>query len=631
MGGHAAGEVASATAARWVHEQMLREQSLLAECRANPTAALRQRVLEALEAAVCAASAEVFRMAQAERARRGMGTTLSALLLLGHRGFMAHVGDSRVYLYRHSQIHQLSEDHSLVNELLKRGQLSSREIAELPVKNAVTRAVGVHEEVEVDTADFDVLEGDRFLLCSDGLHGYLEPESLQRFFDHPHLNQIPEMCVAFANRSGGKDNVSVVLVEVGEQDEQGRADLLRLGMSTLRKAELFRYLPYSDLARVMSVAAHAQYAAGESVFDEGSEAALHLVLAGSVKVQRGQQRLGRYSAGMCFGLHAVLGAAPKHLQYVAERASSCLTLTRRDFLELLRHDHRLAARLLWNMAQILAHDSRDLAGFGEHRSSAELLALWDVAADSGEITAPGKAIGRPSSVATAAFSGAGELVPASPAAGRIRAPASSVLESSPAMRVPSRGSAESPDAEELAFRRPVSHAVTPLLPGGGAGDERSRSRTGAALLGQGSYRGGSFEGSEAAGAGRGGVRRGTGLAGDDEETLPPQEMLARRTAQSKASDLSVSSRSSEGLAAVPRSGSGVEHLRVGVSVSEGQVAVAEASLADLDEDDDVTQIDGLDAGMARGLLASRRHSEAERADTVQDTLPGLRERGPQQS
>src|SRR5690606_7502619 len=112
------------------------------------------------------------------------GTTLSALLVLGTRGFIAHVGDSRIYLSRAGGIQQITEDHTVLNELLKRGRLSPEQIERIGHKNAITRAVGVYERVDVDTLMLELLPGDTFLLASDGLTGYLEsPEELGQFLE----------------------------------------------------------------------------------------------------------------------------------------------------------------------------------------------------------------------------------------------------------------------------------------------------------------------------------------------------------------------------------------------------------------------------------------------------------------
>jgi PPM family protein phosphatase len=108
-----------------------------------------------------------------------MGTTLSALLIVGSQGFIAHVGDSRIYLMRGGRVQQVTEDHTVYNELIKRGKLTREQIEKVAQKNAITRAVGVYERVEVDTLVIEVLPGDTFVLASDGLTGYLEtPDEL---------------------------------------------------------------------------------------------------------------------------------------------------------------------------------------------------------------------------------------------------------------------------------------------------------------------------------------------------------------------------------------------------------------------------------------------------------------------
>src|SRR6185436_1500170 len=123
-----------------------------------------------MEFAVQRACAKVHEEAQADVHKRGMGTTMSALLVSGQQGFIAHVGDSRIYLLRAGKVQQITEDHTVYNELIKRGKLTRDQIEKVAQKNAITRAVGVYERVEVDTLVIELLPGDTFVLASDGLH-----------------------------------------------------------------------------------------------------------------------------------------------------------------------------------------------------------------------------------------------------------------------------------------------------------------------------------------------------------------------------------------------------------------------------------------------------------------------------
>ena len=147
----------------------------------------------------------IFQRGKQEPDKRGMGTTISALLLVGDRGFIAHVGDSRIYLLRQDQVIQLTEDHSLINELIRRGKVTKENLGRSPYsayKNAVTRAVGVYETVQVDTIDFDVLPGDQFLICSDGLHAYLDDDQIKELFERRRDHRHPQAADRSRQRGG---------------------------------------------------------------------------------------------------------------------------------------------------------------------------------------------------------------------------------------------------------------------------------------------------------------------------------------------------------------------------------------------------------------------------------------------
>src|SRR5580704_2544854 len=158
MGGHAAGEVASALAVRIIHEELKKERETIEAAGAQSRGGSRA-ILGLLELAVQRACAKIHEEARADAAKRGMGTTLSALLVVGHQGFIAHVGDSRIYLSRAGKVQQITEDHTVFNELIKRGKLTREQIDKVQQKNAITRAVGVYERVEVDTLVMELIAG----------------------------------------------------------------------------------------------------------------------------------------------------------------------------------------------------------------------------------------------------------------------------------------------------------------------------------------------------------------------------------------------------------------------------------------------------------------------------------------
>jgi protein phosphatase len=215
MGGHAGGEVASAEAIDQVFAMVKRAAEPIAVLRGGPTDDARAQVRRALEAAVQAATYMVFGIAEQDPARKGMGTTISCLLLVGDIAIVGQVGDSRVYLIRNGVPVQITEDHTLVNLQLKAGAITREQAKTVPYQNLITRAVGVKDYVEVDTFDVDCRAGDRFILCSDGVHGYLDNEAeLAALCKSPHAEACARSLVDHALRRGGRDNATAVVVDI---------------------------------------------------------------------------------------------------------------------------------------------------------------------------------------------------------------------------------------------------------------------------------------------------------------------------------------------------------------------------------------------------------------------------------
>jgi len=201
MGGHLAGEIASATAL-------------------EPIEALDGRVFPdateaatALTNAVVAANATVSKLATDNPLYRGMGTTLTAALIEGRRAHVAHVGDSRAYLLRDGQFSQLTDDHTLVQHLVDEGQITREEAAHHPQRSIITRAIGVSPEVDVDAMTLDLQPGDQLLMCSDGLTGVVEDRVIAELLDTTaDPDEAVSRLVQLANQAGGPDNITVVLL-----------------------------------------------------------------------------------------------------------------------------------------------------------------------------------------------------------------------------------------------------------------------------------------------------------------------------------------------------------------------------------------------------------------------------------
>ncbi|MDJ0785843.1 MAG: Stp1/IreP family PP2C-type Ser/Thr phosphatase [Myxococcota bacterium] len=201
MGGHLAGQVASHLAA----QSALRAVETLQGSTTSLAEQLRQ--------AVASANRAIHRAACERPDCAGMGTTLVAVLSDGERAALAHVGDSRAYLVRGGRIRQLTDDHSIVGELLRRREISEDAAREHPHRHVLTRALGVRPKVQPDLAELTPNAGDVFVLCSDGLTGHVEDHEIAKaLVGEPDLQEVSEGLVDLANGRGGEDNTTVVLV-----------------------------------------------------------------------------------------------------------------------------------------------------------------------------------------------------------------------------------------------------------------------------------------------------------------------------------------------------------------------------------------------------------------------------------
>jgi protein phosphatase len=203
MGGAASGDVASNKARDVIHEYVRARRS-----------AMQPRPL--LEAAINAASAAVHGEAQRRKDRRGMGTTVVAVLIDGRRATVAHVGDSRAYLLRDGHLHRLTNDHTIVAELVARGALAADEAERHAYKNVLSRNLGAKPATSVDVSEVELQPGDRLLLCSDGLYGFAPADAMQHLVastDPPE--EVVRDLLEAALRGGGGDNVTAIVVEAG--------------------------------------------------------------------------------------------------------------------------------------------------------------------------------------------------------------------------------------------------------------------------------------------------------------------------------------------------------------------------------------------------------------------------------
>ncbi|MEG7334180.1 protein-serine/threonine phosphatase PrpC [Bacillus subtilis] len=213
MGGHLAGDVASKMAVKAMGEKWNEAEAIPvapAEC--------EKWLIEQ----ILAVNSKIYDHAQAHEECQGMGTTIVCALFTGKTVSVAHIGDSRCYLLQEDHFFQVTEDHSLVNELVRTGEISREDAEHHPRKNVLTKALGTDLSVSIDTRSFDIEPGDKLLLCSDGLTNKVEGTELKDILQSDSAPQEKvNLLVDKANQNGGEDNITAVLLELALHVEEG--------------------------------------------------------------------------------------------------------------------------------------------------------------------------------------------------------------------------------------------------------------------------------------------------------------------------------------------------------------------------------------------------------------------------
>ena len=210
MGGHNAGEVASRMAVTEINkfiEKNLNKQEYYS----------LKDYEDLIKEAFLHANEEVYKKSMDSKECIGMGTTLTAVLIIEYNMIIGHVGDSRVYIIRNESMKRITSDHSYVAELIKNGTIKPEEANKHPQKNLITRAIGTGEKIDVDINVFDIKNGDYILMCTDGLSNMLDEDEI---FDVVKSDKkLEERCselIDLVNNKGGYDNITVIIVEVDE-------------------------------------------------------------------------------------------------------------------------------------------------------------------------------------------------------------------------------------------------------------------------------------------------------------------------------------------------------------------------------------------------------------------------------
>jgi len=207
MGGHKAGEIASAMAIEATIDFLSDKKELLDS---------EDDIIRYIIEAIIFANDKIYNISQDISEYNGMGTTLTLAYIYNSKVIIGHVGDSRAYLIHNDNIKQITEDHTLVNELIKQGTISESESLNHPQRHMITRAVGTSPDIVVDTNIVEFMAGDKLILCSDGLTNMVDDEMILSIVsknEELDANSLSKILVTMANDNGGKDNITIILVK----------------------------------------------------------------------------------------------------------------------------------------------------------------------------------------------------------------------------------------------------------------------------------------------------------------------------------------------------------------------------------------------------------------------------------
>lgn len=354
MGGAAAGEVASQTCATTIKTFIEQYQTQMQDFINEPNPVRREALTQIVKGAINEANRVIFEMSANDPSKKGMGTTVVVFWRLGHHAIAAHVGDSRIYLHRQDHLHQLTEDHSLVAEQLRRGFITEEEAAASNFTNVIMRAVGTREATEADILHLDLAAGDQYILCSDGLSGPVGAEDIGAILAQHGPRLAAEQLVSMANKAGGPDNITALCLYVAKSFKSTSEIPAPLKIDMLKQIPLYSHLNYKELVMVLDITKEEVHAKGSVVIKEDEIGdKFYVILKGKAHVTKRQRELATLNIGAHFGEMCLLDDAPRSATVEVLEDSRLMVTQREALYPLLQREPQLAVKLLWSFCQVL--------------------------------------------------------------------------------------------------------------------------------------------------------------------------------------------------------------------------------------------------------------------------------------
>ncbi|MFK7986756.1 MAG: protein phosphatase 2C domain-containing protein [Sandaracinaceae bacterium] len=348
MGGHVGGEIASKMAVDICERVVSSHAKLLEDVREGLVP--EDRLLGIARESIEAACAEIFKAAmEGKPEHRGMGCTMTLVILGARRAAMAHVGDTRLYLVRNARTHLLSTDHTMAAALAQMGTLSWDAVPGHTLSHTLLRAVGIQPTVQVDTLLFDIADGDKLVLCSDGLTEYIDdPQELSDEIETDEVAEAASSLVELALEAGGGDNVTAMVVRLGGAKPGSPKPDRKHELDVMRQSYLFHGTTFATRTRILGHCEVERYAAGDTAVGEGASCdVMPLVVEGALGVEGTDCTFG---PGDLVGETMLLKERPARAKLTALTDARVIALSHRQWLRLSRRHPWLGVRLLERIA-----------------------------------------------------------------------------------------------------------------------------------------------------------------------------------------------------------------------------------------------------------------------------------------
>lgn len=354
VGGSQAGEVASELLVERVGERSAEIAELVREKDPVTDREHRERVFAFLLQMVNDVNDEIFQLGKELNPNLPSATTCDILVITQGAAFIAHVGDSRVYLFRDDEIFRITEDHTF-SEQLRRENVSDERMLER-YKNVLTRSIGGKPQVDVDALFIDLRPGDRVLMCSDGLTDYLTGPEIREYAAGHDGEELLSTLVDEAKARGGHDNITSLLIGVRQLEDTAESAPVREGFDTLKQVDIlgqisvFENLNLRELIRVLRIVYEQAAVEGQEIMLEGDHGENMFIIAdGAVDLIEGD-RTTRLEAGQNFGAFALVRpASPRWATARSVGRSLLLVVPASRFRDLVEADPALGNKLLWNL------------------------------------------------------------------------------------------------------------------------------------------------------------------------------------------------------------------------------------------------------------------------------------------